>query len=117
MLVEEIKEILEEILVDLDYYEIEELEDFPKLLRICQNVYSLDNIEINFALTKDGEKNILEIVAFKDNDDGTRSICTAYEEYTNLIIMLKDEEFDLKSFVLYIIERIKKSFEINYKKM
>ena len=113
MLVEEIKEILEEILVDLDYYEIEELEDFPKLLRIYQNIYPLDNIEINFALTKDGEKNILEIVAFKDSDDGTRLICRAYEEYTELLIQMKNDEFDLKDFVLYIIERIKKSFEIN----
>ena len=112
MIIPDLKEMLEEILDDMDYYKVQSLEDFPRLSDIYQNVYPLDNIEINFALTKEGEKNILEVVAFQDNDDGTRSICAAYEEYTNLIMMLKDEEFDLSNFIKYTIERIKKSFEV-----
>ena len=117
MIIPDLKKMLEEILDDMDYYKVDKLEDFPRLSDIYQNVYPLDNIEINFALTKDSEKNILEVVAFQDNDDGTRSICRAYEEYSNIIMMMKNSEFDLKVFVGYIIERIKKSFEINYKRM
>lgn len=117
MIIPDLKKMIEEILDDMDYYKVQSLEDFPRLSDIYQNVYSLDNIEINFALTKDSEKNTLEIVAFQDNDDGTRSICRAYEEYTEILMQMKDKEFDLKDFVSYIIERIKKSFEINYKRM
>lgn len=112
MIIPDLKEMLEEILDDMDYYKIDKLEDFSRLSDIYQNVYPLDNIEINFALTKESEKNILEVVAFQDNDDGTRLICRAYEEYSNIIMMLKDEEFDLSNFIKYTIERIKKSFEV-----
>lgn len=117
MIIPDLKEKLIEILDDMDYYQVQSLEDFPRLSDIYQNIYPLDNIEINFALTKEGEKNILEVVAFQDNDDGTRSICRAYEEYSEILMQMKNEEFSLKDFVSYIIERIKKSFEINYKRM
>lgn len=113
MLVKDLKEELIEVLVDLDYYKVDSLEDFKKLSNIYQNVYQLDNIEINFAFEKDGDSNTLEVIAFKNEDDGTRLICRCYEQYSDIIMMLKDDEFDLRVFVKYIIERIFKSFEIN----
>lgn len=112
MIIPDLKEMLKEILDEMDYYKIDELEDFPRLSDIYQNVYSLDNIEINFALTKEGDYNVLEVISFHDNEDGTRSILRCYEEYTEILMQMKDEEFSLKDFVSYIIERIKKSFEV-----
>lgn len=113
MLVKDLKEELIEILIDLDYYKIDALEDFKKLSNIYQNVYQLDNVEINFAFEKVGDSNTLEVIAFKNEDGGTILICRCYEQYSNIIMMLKDDEFDLRVFVKYIIERIFKSFEIN----
>ena len=82
----------------------------PKLA----NIYKLDReCEIYFALDKDGDKNVFEILAHGQCSNGNVGAIRKYDEYTELLAELKYEEDYLKAYVLSIVEIIEESFKQN----
>lgn len=99
MTVPEVKQLIINTLSDLGYKEGKTLEDYPKL----SNVYTLDTdgVQVNYCMKKQGDANVFEIVAFGNQSERGKSVVRLYIQYTDVLYTMKQEDFDLK---LWIIE-------------
>ena len=113
MTVVDIKEEMQEILVELGYNKKDELGGFPKLSNIYTNEIA-ELVEMNWCFKKQRDANVLEGVGFAINADGKKSIVRLYVQYTDLLYSLKvQENFTLRGWILSIEQRIIESFSNN----
>ena len=107
MTVSEIKQLLEDTLFDLGYREGNLLEDYPKL----SNIYTLeaDESQVNYCMKKDGDSNVFEIVAFGEREDNA-CVIRLYAQYTDILRLMKQEDFNLKSWIIETDNKIYSSF-------
>ena len=108
MTVPEVKQLIINNLFDLGYREGELLEDYPKL----SNVYTLgtDGIQVNYCMKKEGDANVFEIVAFGNQDEKGKSVIRLYIQYTDVLYTMKQEDFDLKLWIIETDNKIYSSF-------
>ena len=108
MTVPEVKQLIIDNLFDLGYREGELLEDYPKL----SNVYTLDTdgIQVNYCMKKEGDANVFEIVAFGNQDERGKSVIRLYIQYTDVLYTMKQEDFDLKLWIIETDNKIYSSF-------
>ena len=108
MTVPEVKQLIINNLFDLGYREGELLEDYPKL----SNVYTLDTdgIQVNYCMKKEGDANVFEIVAFGNQDEKGKSVIRLYIQYTDVLYTMKQEDFDLKLWIIETDNKIYSSF-------
>ena len=108
MTVSEVKQLIINNLFDLGYREGELLEDYPKL----SNVYTLDTdgIQVNYCMKKEGDANVFEIVAFGNQDEKGKSVIRLYIQYTDVLYTMKQEDFDLKLWIIETDNKIYSSF-------
>ena len=109
--INEIKELLIKELELIGFNKVSDDEiPNPKLT----NIYKLDReCEICFALDKENDKNVFEILAHGQCSNGNVGAIRKYDEYTELLAELKYEEDYLKAYVLSIVEIIEESFKQN----
>lgn len=108
MTVPEVKQLIKDILFDLGYREGELLEKYPKL----SDIYRLetDGVQINYCMKKQGDANVFEIVASSEQEDGTLGVVRLYVQYTDVIYTMKQEDFDLKCWIIETDNKIYSSF-------
>lgn len=108
MTVPEVKQLIIDNLFDLGYKEGELLEDYPKL----SNVYTLDTdgIQVNYCMKKEGDANVFEIVAFGNQDEKGKSVIRLYIQYTDVLYTMKQEDFDLRLWIIETDNKIYSSF-------
>lgn len=108
MTVPEVKQLIIDNLFDLGYREGELLEDYPKL----SNIYTLDTdgIQVNYCMKKEGDANVFEIVAFGNQDEKGKSVIRLYIQYTDVLYTMKQEDFDLKLWIIETDNKIYSSF-------
>lgn len=108
MTVPEVKQLIIDNLFDLGYKEGELLEDYPKL----SNVYTLntDGIQVNYCMKKEGDANVFEIVAFGNQDEKGKSVIRLYIQYTDVLYTMKQEDFDLRLWIIETDNKIYSSF-------
>lgn len=108
MTVPEVKQLIINNLFDLGYREGELLEDYPKL----SNVYTLDTdgIQVNYCMKKEGDANVFEIVAFGNQDEKGKSVIRLYIQYTDMLYTMKQEDFDLRLWIIETDNKIYSSF-------
>lgn len=108
MTVPEVKQLIINNLFDLGYREGGLLEDYPKL----SNVYTLDTdgIQVNYCMKKEGDANVFEIVAFGNQDEKGKSVIRLYIQYTDVLYTMKQEDFDLKLWIIETDNKIYSSF-------
>ena len=108
MTVPEVKQLIKDILFDLGYREGELLEKYPKL----SDIYRLetDGVQINYCMKKQGDANVFEIVASSEQEDGTLGVVRLYVQYTDVIYTMKQEDFDLKCWIIETGNKIYSSF-------
>ena len=108
MTVPEIKQLLEDTLFDLGYREGKLLEGYPNL----SNVYTLESrgVQVNYCMKKDGDANVFEVVAFGEQKDNTLGVIRLYAQYTDVLNSMKQEGFNLKTWLIEIDNRIHNSF-------
>ena len=108
MTVPEVKQLIKDILFDLGYREGELLEKYPKL----SDIYRLetDGVQINYCMKKQGDANVFEVVASSEQKDGTLGVVRLYVQYTDVIYSMKQEDFDLKCWIIEIDNKIYSSF-------
>lgn len=108
MTVPEVKQLIIDNLFDLGYREGELLEDYPKL----SNVYTLDTdgIQVNYCMKKEGDANVFEIVAFGNQDEKGKSVIRLYIQYTDVLYTMKQEDFDLRLWIIETDNKIYSSF-------
>ena len=108
MTVPEVKQLIIDNLFDLGYREGKLLEDYPKL----SNVYTLDTdgIQVNYCMKKEGDANVFEIVAFGNQDEKGKSVIRLYIQYTDVLYTMKQEDFDLKLWIIETDNKIYSSF-------
>lgn len=108
MTVPEVKQLIKDILFDLGYREGELLERYPKL----SDIYRLetDGVQINYCMKKQGDANVFEIVASSEQEDGTLGVVRLYVQYTDVIYTMKQEDFDLKCWIIETDNKIYSSF-------
>lgn len=108
MTVPEVKQLIIDNLFNLGYREGELLEDYPKL----SNVYTLDTdgIQVNYCMKKEGDANVFEIVAFGNQDEKGKSVIRLYIQYTDVLYTMKQEDFDLRLWIIETDNKIYSSF-------
>ena len=108
MTVPEVKQLIISNLFVLGYREGELLEDYPKL----SNVYTLDTdgVQVNYCMKKEGDANVFEIVAFGNQDEKGKSVIRLYIQYTDVLYTMKQEDFDLKLWIIETDNKIYSSF-------
>lgn len=108
MTVPEVKQLIKDILFDLGYREGELLERYPKL----SDIYRLetDGVQINYCMKKQGDANVFEVVASSEQEDGTLGVVRLYVQYTDVIYTMKQEDFDLKCWIIETDNKIYSSF-------
>lgn len=108
MTVPEVKQLIKDILFDLGYREGELLEKYPKL----SDIYRLetDGVQINYCMKKQGDANVFEVVASSEQEDGTLGVVRLYVQYTDVIYTMKQEDFDLKCWIIETDNKIYSSF-------
>ena len=108
MTVPEVKQLIKDTLFDLGYREGELLERYPKL----SDIYKIetDGIQINYCMKKQGDANVFEVVASSEQEDGTLGVVRLYVQYTDVIYTMKQEDFDLKCWIIETDNKIYSSF-------
>ena len=108
MTVPEVKQLIIDNLFDLGYREGESLKDYPKL----SNVYTLDTdgVQVNYCMKKEGDANVFEIVAFGNQDEKGKSVIRLYIQYTDVLYTIKQEDFDLRLWIIETDNKIYSSF-------
>ena len=108
MTVPEVKQLIKDTLFDLGYRKSKLLEDFPKL----SDVYMLetDGVQVNYCMKKEGDANVFEVVAFGKQEDNTLGVVRLYVQYTDVLYTMKQEDFDLKLWIIETDNKIYSSF-------